>query len=174
MPRSSFLSAFAQGVSTWWVCGRSPVAPGTAGSASALVFFPLVVSSAACGALLVVVTFALGLWAVARYLEDNPERHDPAEVVVDEVCGQTLVLTIPCILTQRGVFGVHLPSDALHQTIFLCSGLVCFRIFDVAKPWPVCIVDARVGGALGVMLDDIVAAIPASIVCLAMVNASFM
>ncbi|WP_237696977.1 phosphatidylglycerophosphatase A family protein [Anaplasma marginale] len=150
------------------------MAPGTAGSAAALVFFPLIVSSAACGAFLVVVTFVLGLWAVARYLADKPGRHDPAEVVVDEVCGQTLVLVIPCMLTQHGVFGVHLPSDALHQTILLCSGFVCFRIFDVAKPWPVCMVDAQVGGALGVMLDDIFAAIPASIACLAVVSASSM
>ena len=150
------------------------MAPGTAGSAAALVFFPLVVSSATCGAFLVVITFVLGLWAAAYYLEDNPGNRDPAEVVVDEVCGQTLVFTIPCMLMQRGVLGVHLPSDALHQAILLSSGFVCFRIFDVAKPWPVCIVDAQVGGALGVMLDDIVAAIPASVVCLAVVSASSM
>ncbi|ACZ49483.1 phosphatidylglycerophosphatase A [Anaplasma centrale str. Israel] len=156
------------------MCGRSPVAPGTVGSAAALLFFPVVASSADGGAFLVVAVFVLGLWAVARYLKDNPEKHDPAEVVVDEVCGQTLVFTIPCVLARHGAPFIHLPNDSLHRVVFLCSGFVCFRIFDIAKPWPICIVDARVGGAMGVMLDDVAAAVFASVACLAVVSASVM
>jgi len=40
-------------------------------------------------------------------------------------------------------------------------GFVLFRVFDIAKPWPIRWVDRRVTGGLGIMLDDLIAAIPA-------------
>ena len=36
-------------------------------------------------------------------------------------------------------------------------GFVLFRLFDVVKPWPISLLDRRVKGGLGVMLDDVVA-----------------
>jgi phosphatidylglycerophosphatase A len=38
-------------------------------------------------------------------------------------------------------------------------GFALFRGFDILKPWPVSLVDRRVGGGLGIMADDVVAAI---------------
>jgi phosphatidylglycerophosphatase A len=38
-------------------------------------------------------------------------------------------------------------------------GFLLFRIADILKPWPASWADRRVPGALGVMLDDVVAAI---------------
>ena len=35
---------------------------------------------------------------------------------------------------------------------------VIFRFFDILKPWPTNIIDKKVRGGLGIMLDDIVAA----------------
>jgi phosphatidylglycerophosphatase A len=40
---------------------------------------------------------------------------------------------------------------------------VLFRIFDIAKPWPIRDVDHRLGGGLGIMLDDLIAALFAAI-----------
>jgi phosphatidylglycerophosphatase A len=37
------------------------------------------------------------------------------------------------------------------------AGFVLFRLFDIAKPWPVSVADQRVRGGLGVMLDDLLA-----------------
>ena len=34
-----------------------------------------------------------------------------------------------------------------------------FRLFDVWKPWPICWADKKVKGGLGIMLDDVFAAI---------------
>ena len=34
---------------------------------------------------------------------------------------------------------------------------VAFRILDVAKPWPVSLADRKVGGGLGIVLDDLLA-----------------
>ena len=44
------------------------------------------------------------------------------------------------------------------------AGFVLFRLFDIFKPWPVSWADRRVGGGLGVMLDDVIAGAYAAIV----------
>ena len=40
---------------------------------------------------------------------------------------------------------------------WLVAGFVLFRVLDILKPWPIRILDRRVPGGLGIMLDDIVA-----------------
>ena len=39
------------------------------------------------------------------------------------------------------------------------AALVAFRFFDIAKPWPISIVDAKLKNGIGVMLDDLLAAL---------------
>ncbi|MGN7678349.1 MAG: phosphatidylglycerophosphatase A family protein [Anaplasma sp.] len=164
---------YSEVVSTWFFCGKAPRAPGTVGSVAALAFFPVVAFNAPAALLLSAGVFVLGLRAVAIYLASHPEGNqaDPREVVIDEVCGQMLVFAIAATLEWYGC--IHLPKDGLSRVILLCSGFLSFRMFDIAKPWPISVVDARIKGALGVMLDDVVAAIPASAVSLAVVNAGF-
>ena len=36
-------------------------------------------------------------------------------------------------------------------------GFAFFRLFDIAKPWPIGWLDRRVKGGFGIMIDDIVA-----------------
>ena len=38
-------------------------------------------------------------------------------------------------------------------------GFLVFRFFDVLKPWPIKVIDEKVGGGFGIMLDDIIAAL---------------
>ena len=35
--------------------------------------------------------------------------------------------------------------------------LLLFRIFDIAKPWPISVLDRKVSGGLGIMVDDMLA-----------------
>ena len=67
--------------------------------------------------------------------------HDPGAIVIDEVAGQWLTLAVA-------------PLDPLAYLL----GFVLFRIADVLKPWPASWLDRRVGGAFGVMIDDVAAA----------------
>lgn len=56
---------------------------------------------------------------------------------------------------------------ALPQNVLvLLIGLVLFRFFDVKKPYPIRQLDAHLKGGLGVMMDDLVAAVYAWIVTL--------
>ena len=65
---------------------------------------------------------------------------DPSFVVIDEVAGQWIAL---------------LPAG-LDPVLFV-AGFLAFRLFDIWKPWPVSWADRDVPGALGVMLDDLIA-----------------
>ncbi|EKD44859.1 MAG: hypothetical protein ACD_70C00203G0002 [uncultured bacterium] len=42
---------------------------------------------------------------------------------------------------------------------FLLIGFLLFRFFDIVKPFPICWIDQNIHGGIGVMLDDLLAAI---------------
>src|SRR5581483_1223123 len=143
-PRS-VADRLALAIATVGGAGRSPVAPGTAGSAVALLLLWLVpFSPAALVAFLVAVTRAGG-WAGGR-VERLVGETDPGLVVVDEVAGMTVsVLALP-----------RTPS-------VLLAAFVLFRVFDVVKPFPAGR-SQRLPGGLGIMVDDLVAGLYALLV----------
>jgi phosphatidylglycerophosphatase A len=146
------VSALARFVATFAYTGYLPRAPGTWGSAAALVpgaailfaFGPWVLLAAT------VVLTLVGVWAFAD-VERRTGRHDPREGVVDEAAGQWLALT-----------------PAGHSAPEVLLAFVLFRVFDIVKPWPCNRIDAsRVRGWSG-MLDDVVAGAYACVATLAL------
>jgi phosphatidylglycerophosphatase A len=96
-----------------------------------------------------VLATVLGFWAVPRYLAAKGGE-DPSEVVIDEVAGQLLALSFTVIpLWRHGVEDLLLGAWPGWVAPF-----VLFRLFDIWKPWLVGRAD-RMGGAAGVMLDDL-------------------
>ncbi len=87
---------------------------------------------------------------------------DPKEVIIDEVVGQMLSL-ICCffsVIFLRHSNVAKYFSDNVIDVIFLfILPLALFRFFDIIKPWPINWFDKNIKGGLGIMLDDIVAAI---------------
>ena len=78
------------------------------------------------------------------------ETDDPQEIVIDEFIGQMLpLLTIPIYETLY----------LLPKLYYCAAAFILFRIFDIWKPFPINYVDNNVQGALGIMLDDILAGI---------------
>ncbi|MDG1287379.1 MAG: phosphatidylglycerophosphatase A [Rickettsiales bacterium] len=90
-----------------------------------------------------IVTFFVGLWSSSIYVKSAGQSY---EVVIDEVVGIWVVLLLAGALNYPLDFG----------TCF--AAFLFFVIFDMAKPWPVGQIDEHVGGGLGLMLDDVVAA----------------
>ncbi len=91
-------------------------------------------------AAVVAVGFAVGVWLCGRTARDLGV-HDHPGIVWDEIIGYLLtMMTMP-----MGVLPV-------------LAGFIAFRLFDILKPWPVGWFDRRVGGGLGIMLDDALAA----------------
>ena len=44
---------------------------------------------------------------------------------------------------------------------WVLAGFFLFRVFDIWKPWPVSLVDRKVSGGFGIMLDDVLAKVSA-------------
>ncbi len=137
-------------IATWFGCGLFPVAPGTAGSAAAVVIAWLLVDYAGWKPLwlapLAAVVSVPGVWAAgatARRLKVE----DPRRVVVDEVVGQWLSLAGATALNWKS----------------LAAGFLLFRVFDIFKPTPVHQLEALPGG-YGIVADDLMAGVYAALV----------
>ncbi|MEQ8829706.1 MAG: phosphatidylglycerophosphatase A [Alphaproteobacteria bacterium] len=130
-------------IATWFGSGLLRPMPGTWGTAAALPFAWAIASFSAPVWLFAAaaILFPIGVWAANRY-DAMKQAHDSSEIVVDEVVGVWLVLAL-------------VPPDWLHYL----AGFLLFRVFDIAKPWPVGWVDRRLAGGLGVMADDVLAAL---------------
>jgi phosphatidylglycerophosphatase A len=136
--------------------GLSPIAPGTAGSLVALLpWLALRHLPPAFYALMLVVAFAFGVWACAVAIRVLAVK-DPSAVVWDEFVGQWIALA-PLLWRPRG-------------WLWILCGFILFRIFDIAKPWPVSWADRAVPGGLGVMLDDVFAGVYAALVLAVLLN----
>jgi len=143
-------------VLSWFGCGLSPKAPGTVGSLGALPLGAVLHWTLGGGGMVyaAMVLFVIGWGICAAHLRDPAAEKDPQWIVIDEVAGQWLALaTVP-----------------LHPAGFLL-GFILFRVFDILKPWPVSWADRQVGGALGIMLDDLLAGLYAAIVALVAIGA---
>lgn len=136
-------------VATFFGSGLSPIAPGTVGSLAALPLAYVLLSVPLGQAMLVIVAlFLMGVWA-SNTVEAALEQHDASLIVIDEVVGQCLVVTLLDVFLR----------GAVDTTLLLLLSFIGFRLFDIVKPWPVGWVDRKVGDGLGVMLDDVVAAL---------------
>lgn len=126
--------------------GRSPVAPGTVGSLAAAIVAVPIASLGGVAALGIAAALAtvVGIPAAAT-AERAMNRKDPGSIVIDEFAGQWIAL-LPA--------GVDLSGWIL--------AFLAFRLFDVWKPGPVGWADRRLGGGLGIMLDDVIAGVLAA------------
>ena len=127
-------------------------APGTwgsiAGIISAYTFLQLTNFLAFC--FLLISFILIGFWTTKKYIEQNPEKSDPSEVVIDEVIGQWIA-----ILPIGYIFQFE-QTNTENLWIFWLWAFVSFRFFDIVKLGLVGWAD-KLGGALGVILDDILA-----------------
>ena len=148
--RRALLRHPAGWVGTGFGSGLSPLAPGTAGSLAALLPWLALRELPPPGyALALVAAFALGVWACG-WIVAALRIADPGVAVWDEFVGLWIALA------------PLLPRPAAWP--WIGAGFVLFRLFDIFKPWPVSWADRRVGGGLGVMLDDVIAGAYAAIV----------
>ena len=133
---------------TWFGCGLMQPGPGTWGTIGALPFGIIILMFGGIPWLLaaIAITFIVGLWA-SKHFERMVREKDSGMIVIDEAVGVWIAM-IPAMLTPTSI-GL---------------AFILFRIFDIWKPWPISYLDKRVHGAMGVMIDDVLAGIFAAIV----------
>jgi phosphatidylglycerophosphatase A len=137
-------------ITTFFGAGLLRPAPGTWGSLAAILLGWAIDRAAGFPglALATLAATAAGFWACGQALEGRPGE-DPSEIVIDEVAGQWLALSIPSAAFFFGPGSTGwLPWPAP------LAAFLFFRLFDIWKPWLVGRADAR-GDAAGVMLDDL-------------------
>lgn len=132
--------------------GRLP-APGTWGSAAGLVWFTVVCVPAGpiVSAILSVGILYLA-FALCGEAEFRMRKVDPAEVVLDEFAAMPLVL--------MGSWDVLATGEAWFVFVL---GFVLFRFFDIVKPLGIRSLQ-RFPGGIGVLLDDVAAALASLLV----------
>lgn len=122
--------------------GYSPFMPGTAGTlVGVLLYWPLRDLYWPWYLALTLGLLLAGIWicgAAARALQ----VHDHPAIVWDEIVGYLITM----FLAPAG-------------WPWMVTGFVLFRLFDIWKPWPIGLIDRRVSGGVGIMLDDVLAGV---------------
>ena len=122
--------------------GLAPRAPGTVGTLAAVPFawalklLPLPIFAA-----IIVASLVFGAWICGRS-GTRLGVSDHGAIVWDEFVGFWIAVAL--VPNQWG---------------WLLAGFVLFRVFDILKPWPIALLDRKVHGGWGVMLDDVVAGV---------------
>jgi phosphatidylglycerophosphatase A len=93
-----------------------------------------------------IIAMGIGAWACEIYARESG-KSDPSECVIDEVAGQWII----CAFAPLSFLAYF-------------AAFILFRIFDIVKPWPISLVERRVPGGLGIMADDVVAALMGCII----------
>lgn len=119
--------------------GLSGWAPGTMGTLVAVPLY-LLLSMLPLAAYWVVlaVLFVVGVVVCGAAAAELGED-DPPAVVFDEIFGFLVAM-----------------AAAPAGWIWVITGFLLFRVFDIYKPWPVSVLQ-RMRGGLGIMLDDVAA-----------------
>ncbi len=127
--------------------GLAAKAPGTFGALAALPFwYALQFLPPVYYVLVLILAFALGVYLCGA-TADALGVHDHGGIVWDEFVGLWIALfMVP----------MHFGWIAL--------GFALFRLFDIWKPWPIRLLDAKVHGGFGIMIDDVLAGIYAYLV----------
>lgn len=126
--------------------GLSPKAPGTVGTLVAIPLWLLLQTlDLPLYLAVLVLAFAFGVFCCA-YTARAMGVHDHGGIVWDEFVGFWITM-------------IAVPAEPL----WILAGFVLFRLFDIAKPWPIKWLDKRVHGGFGIMIDDVVAGVAAAL-----------
>jgi len=134
-------------ISTFFGLGYFPVAPGTITSLVVILAYKFYLYQLSWPLYLFILflLFLVGVYTSTKFSAESNKK-DPRKIVIDEACGQLLVL--------------FRMSEAWFPVL---ASFILFRVFDIVKPYPIKKVEALPAG-WGIMMDDIVAAIYAGVI----------
>ena len=131
--------------------GLIPFAPGTFGSIFAWIAF-ILISHFVNMLILTIVIIILSIWICEKVSKDLLEK-DHKSIVIDELAGMWVAL-LPVI---------YFASSQNERITYAILALVFFRFFDILKPFPVSYFDQKYKNGFGIVFDDIIAGILATV-----------
>ena len=127
--------------------GLAPKAPGTFGTLMAVPLYLLLQPLELKAYILAVLIVSIVGIFICDYSAKQLGVHDHPGIVWDEFAGFFITMTaVP------------------FEWYWLLIGFILFRFFDIVKPWPIKVIDFRLKGGLGIMLDDVIAGVFSAIV----------
>lgn len=145
---SPLMSRAAVGAATLFGLGKIGPAPGTLGALAGTLFFALVLQGTPLWLQGAIILLLLVLGTVACDIaERSMGEKDPGCIILDEFAVMPIVF-----------LGLTMPESLLPRILWLAGGFAAFRFFDILKPLGISKVQ-KVRGGLGIMLDDVLAAI---------------
>ena len=134
--------------------GLSPIGPGTVGSIFGWFIF-IVLSHFISAIAMIILTIFIIIFSVylSNIVTKDIDEKDHKSIVIDELAGIWLAM-IPVIF---------IASSQYERSTYALFVLIIFRIFDISKPFPISYIDKNFKNGLGVVLDDLIAAIFAAI-----------
>jgi phosphatidylglycerophosphatase A len=150
--------------------GRIRQAPGTFGSLGGLLWFLILLKPGSLWgfSLGVLLGLILSVWVCGR-AEKILQQRDPSSVVLDEIAAMPLCF-LPSVLSHWfQAKALPAPESFFTGRAWIGTILIfaLFRLFDIAKPWPIRQSQGLPGG-WGVTVDDFLAA-----VCVALLTLVF-
>ena len=145
---------FAEIFSTGLFIGKIPFVPGTFGSLLGI-FYGIYFIKLSILYQIILLGFIITFGTFLTYIylvKIGDLNKDPKEVVIDEIVAVLLF----CLLAE------YITPNLIWEHFL--SIFVLFRFFDIVKPYPISYIDKNIHGAIGIMLDDIVASICAWII----------
>jgi phosphatidylglycerophosphatase A len=138
---------FAIQSATLFGVGNISKAPGTFGTLVTLPFCYLIMQMGSI--IYMAITFILTIYAIwaADLYEEQSDKHDAKQIVIDESVGILITLVMLPITWQTFLFG-----------------FAAFRLLDIVKPFPISYFDKKVPRGLGVVADDVVAGLLCNII----------
>ena len=133
--------------------GKLPRIPGSYASLVTVIFLYILfhILSVPADAFLffLIAIFIVSLFSVNYFIKDLTNK-DPKEVVIDEFIGQSIPICLYEIAHSE-------PVNASKVLTFYFIMFILFRIFDIAKPYPVSYYDKNFKNSFGVIMDDVCA-----------------
>ncbi|MCD6224859.1 MAG: phosphatidylglycerophosphatase A [Deltaproteobacteria bacterium] len=127
--------------------GYIPFAPGTMGSIAALPLPFFLSGINLYYTVPLIVIFIIFSVVIADHAEKIIKKKDPDVIVIDEIAG--------IIITFAGI--------PLNMWTII-AGFLIFRFFDILKPFPIRLIEKKIPGGAGIVLDDVAAGVFSNIV----------
>lgn len=133
-------------IATLGFIGYLPVAPGTFATLFACMLYIMINPTLKILIIFLLLIIPIGFIS-AHHAERIINTKDSRHIVIDEFCGYLLSVLFLTFSIQNALLAFFL-----------------FRIFDILKPFPIKALESSLRGGIGIMVDDIAAAMYTNII----------
>jgi phosphatidylglycerophosphatase A len=140
------MDRFITYIATLGFIGYLPLAPGTFGTILAFLTIIILNPSVYFHILIVLTIIPIGIIS-SHHAEILLQEKDSRHIIIDEFCGYFFSLIL-----------IPVTASSAFIAFFL------FRFFDILKPFPIRTIESSLSGGIGIMADDIMAAVYTNII----------